>query len=219
MHGTSHQYVSERAAQHLNITYPQMNAITIHLGNGCSMAAIQKGQCIDTSMGLSPLPGLIMGTRSGDIDPAIIFYLANNLNMSVGDIDQLLNKESGLKGISGDNDMRNLTKRYEEGDKQAVLALEMYAYRIKKYIGAYLAALGKADALIFTAGVGENSPLVRKLACQGLGHLGIRLDEDRNKAAGNGIQELQQGDSPVKVLVVPTNEELSIAEQAYALFR
>lgn len=217
MHGTSHQYVSKQAERYLGLNKDSLNAITIHLGNGCSMAAIKNGKSIDTSMGLSPLPGLIMGTRSGDIDPAVIFYLANNLDMSVKEIDQLLNKESGLKGIAGNNDMRSIVSRVEQQDAQARLAIDMYCYRIKKFIGAYLAVIGKADALIFTAGVGENSPLVRQEACKGLEHLGIQLNAAKNQQKKSGIQEIQDTGSQLKILVVPTNEELSIAEQAYAL--
>jgi len=219
MHGTSHRYVSEQAEHYLGLDLHHLNAISIHLGNGCSMTAIQQGKSIDTSMGLSPLPGLMMGTRSGDIDPAVIFYLANRLDMSVQEIDQLLNKQSGLEGIAGDNDMRSIVSLYEQGDKQATLALEMYCYRIKKYMGAYLAVNGAIHALIFTAGVGENSALVREKACQGLEHLGIVLNAGKNHQKKSGIQEIQDEDSRMKILVVPTNEELSIAEQVYRLIQ
>lgn len=219
MHGTSHRYVSEQAEHYLGLEVGQLNAISIHLGNGCSMTAIRQGKSIDTSMGLSPLPGLMMGTRSGDIDPAVIFFLAKRLDMTVDEIDQLLNKQSGLKGIAGDNDMRSIVSRCEEGDQQASLALEMYCYRIKKYIGAYLAVTGDIHALIFTAGVGENSALVREKVCQGLEHLGIVLNAGKNQQHKEGIQEIQDLQSQVKILVVPTNEELSIAEQAYQLMQ
>jgi acetate kinase len=157
MHGTSHLYVSKKATKYLGKNSIDTNLITIHLGNGCSISAIKGGKSVDTSMGLSPLPGLMMGTRSGDIDPAIIFFLHKNLQMPVEKIDNLLNKDSGLKGIAQENDMRMIEKRFEEGDENAKLALEMYCYRIKKYIGSYLAVLGKTDAIIFTAGVGQNS--------------------------------------------------------------
>jgi acetate kinase len=217
MHGTSHQYVSQQAARYLGLQQHAINAISIHLGNGCSMAAIQAGKSVDTSMGLSPLPGLVMGTRSGDIDPAVIFYLANHLKMPVSEIDQLLNKESGLKGITGENDMRSISERVEAGDEQAKLAIAMYCYRIRKYIGAYLTVCGPIQALIFTAGVGENSALVREKACEGLEHLGISLNAAKNLQKKSGIQEIQDAQSHVKILVVPTDEELSIAEQAYAL--
>ncbi len=219
MHGTSHQYVAQQAALHLGIPENKLNAITIHLGNGCSMTAIKNGKSIDTSMGLSPLPGLIMGTRSGDIDPAVIFYMGTQLNMSFEEIDRELNKQSGLKGISGDNDMRTIIERSEQGDKMAGLALEMYTYRIKKYLGAYLAVIGLLDAIIFTAGVGENSALVREKACSGLGHLGIRLHQAKNQQKQKGIQEIQDEERAIKILVVPTNEELAIAEQTYQLVK
>lgn len=219
MHGTSHQYVAHQAAKHLGVPGNQLNAITIHLGNGCSMTAVKEGKSIDTSMGLSPLPGLIMGTRSGDIDPAIIFYMGTKLNMSFEDIDQVLNKQSGLKGIAGENDVRTVVERYEQGDRAAVLALEMYAYRIRKYIGAYLAVTGRLHALIFTAGVGENSSLIREKACEGLEHLGIRMNPGKNLQKQKGIQEIQDEKSQVRILVVPTDEELSIAEQAYGLVK
>jgi acetate kinase len=217
MHGTSHQYVAHQAAKHLGVLPHKLNAISIHLGNGCSMTAIKAGKSVDTSMGLSPLPGLMMGTRSGDIDPAIIFYMGTKLNMSFEEIDRELNKQSGLKGIAGENDMRTIIERVEEGDKNASLALEMYAYRIRKYIGAYLAVAGPLDALIFTAGVGENSAMVREKACEGLEHLGIRLNKAKNLQRQKGIQEVQHGESIVKIMVVPTDEELSIAEQTYQL--
>jgi acetate kinase len=181
------------------------------------MAAIRQGQSIDTSMGISPLPGLMMGTRSGDIDPAIIFYLGRELDMSFDEIDHLLNKKSGLKGISGDNDLRSIISRMEKEDSRAQLALAMYTYRIRKYIGAYLAVCGPLDALVFTAGVGENSPYVREQACKGLEHIGISLDSGKNRQKKNGIKELQTEQGLCKILVIPTDEEQAIAEQAYAL--
>ncbi|WPP51694.1 acetate kinase [Catalinimonas niigatensis] len=219
MHGTSHQFVAHQAASHLGIPMHKLSAITIHLGNGCSMTAIKEGKSIDTSMGLSPLPGLMMGTRSGDIDPAIIFYMGTKLNMSIEEIDQELNKQSGLKGIAGENDMRAIIARVEQGDQAATLALEMYTYRIKKYLGAYLAVIGPLDAIIFTAGVGENSTMIREKSCAGLEHLGIRLNPAKNLQKQKGIQEIQDEESAVKILVVPTDEELSIAEQTYELVR
>jgi len=217
-HGTSHYFVAKAAARHLNIPYDRFNAITVHLGNGASMAAIANGQSIDTSMGFSPLDGLIMGSRSGDLDPAVVYFLGTSAGMSFGEIDRILNKQSGLIGICGDNDLRDIERRRDEGDPAANLALEMYAYRIKKYIGAYLAALGRVDALVFTAGVGEHSPLVRGLACAGLDALGIALDEEKNAAAVRGaLVEIQAESSRVKVLVAPTNEELEIAVQTQAV--
>lgn len=211
MHGTSHHYVAQQAAEYLKQSLDELSLITIHLGNGCSMAAIQKGKCLDTSMGLSPLPGLIMGTRSGDIDPSIYYFLGTQLKMSLEEIDNLLNKESGLKGLTGENDLRKIIARKEEGDQESRLALEMYTYRIKKYIGAYAAALGQLDAIIFTAGVGENSAYIREKVCDGLGILGITLDTEKNNQRSGQLQEIQQEASQAKILVIPTNEELEIA--------
>ena len=212
-HGTSHAYVAERAAGYLAKPLNELNLITIHLGNGASMAALQNGSCVDTTMGMTPLSGLVMGTRSGDVDPALPFFLADHLGMSLKDIDGLLNKESGLKGICGTNDMREVIGKKEAGDELARIALEMYAYRIKKYIGAYFAALGRLDTLIFTAGIGENAPYIRELSCQGLEKLGIEIDSGRNNQKGDGIREINTTGSEVKVLVVPTNEELRIAQE------
>ncbi|WKN31152.1 acetate kinase [Porifericola rhodea] len=217
MHGTSHQYVARQAARYLGNAFSQFNAISIHLGNGCSMTAIKNGKSIDTSMGLSPLPGLMMGTRSGDIDPTVLFYMGTKLQMSFEEIDNVLNKQSGLKGIAGDNDMRHIVERYQNNEADAQLALEMYTYRIKKFIGSYLAILGPLDAIIFTAGVGENSSLVREMACADLEHLGIKVDEKKNNQRSREIQSIAHEDSSIALLVVPTNEELSIAEQAYEL--
>ncbi len=217
MHGTSHQYVAERAAQHLGQPLKSLNLITIHLGNGCSMTAVQHGESVDTSMGLTPLAGLMMGTRSGDIDPAIGYFIAKETGQSVEEINQILNNESGLRGISGSNDLREVIQQHEAGDDDARLALAMYAYRIKRFIGAYYAVLGQVDALIFTAGVGENSALIRQMSCDGLSRLGISVDQKKNQAAVTGVREIQTDDSEVAVLVIPTNEELAIAQQAYAL--
>lgn len=216
-HGTSHQFVSRQGALSLNIELRKFNAITIHLGNGCSMAAVQNGKCIDTSMGLTPLSGLIMGTRSGDLDPSLVLFLANSMGINLKEIDNILNKQSGLKGLTGDNDLRGIIARYERGDPQALLAIEMYVYRIKKYIGAYAAALGRLDAIIFTAGVGENSDLIRKKVCENLQILGLALDNDKNMERRKGIRQVQSPDSKVAILVVPTNEELEIANQVVEL--
>ncbi len=210
-HGTSHSYVAEQAANYLKKPLESLNLITIHLGNGASMAAIKRGKCVDTSMGMTPLEGLVMGTRSGDIDPALPFFLADQLGMNLKEIDNLLNKESGLKGICGTNDMREVIELKRQGDQKAKLALDIYCYRIKKYIGAYLAVLGSLDALVFTAGIGENSSEVRALSCKGLDRLGIRIDEEKNARKSEGIREISQPDSPIKILVIPTNEELKIA--------
>lgn len=219
-HGTSHQYVAEVAAQHLGKPLADTNVITVHLGNGCSITAVRGGLSVDTSMGFSPLPGLIMGTRSGDIDPAVVFFLHDKLGKSVGDIDNLLNKRSGLLGLTGANDLRDIQRRHEDGDEAATLALTMYTYRIKKYIGAYFAVLGRVDAVVFTAGVGQNSALVRALVCDGLAGLGIRLDAARNEARnGDDVREIQADDSAARVLVIATNEELEIARQTVSVIR
>ncbi len=217
MHGTSHRYVAHAAADFLQQLLTSLNLITIHLGNGCSMAAVQAGQSIDTSMGLTPLPGLMMGTRSGDVDPALVYFLTRETGRTAAEVDHLLNHDSGLLGITGQNDLREVTQQYKAGSDAARLALEMYAYRIKKYIGSYLAVLGRVDALVFTAGVGENSALVRQMSCAGLAPLGIVLDEALNKADSSEARAIQSADSKVKVLVVPTNEELAIAQEAYGV--
>jgi acetate kinase len=217
-HGTSHLYVTKRASEFMGQAAGETNLITAHLGNGASITAVQGGRSVDTSMGFTPLPGLIMGSRCGDIDPAVVFYLGTQLGMSFSEIDQLLNKESGLLGISGANDLRDIEDRKDRGEAAAQLALDMYTYRIKKYIGAYMAALQRVDALVFTAGVGENSSYVRWHACAGLNHLGIVLDWERNVRGANGpVVEIQAADSPVKVLIIPTNEELEIATQTLAV--
>jgi acetate kinase len=212
-HGTSHLYVTKAAADYLGKPLAEANFITAHLGNGASITAVKGGQSVDTSMGFSPLPGLIMGTRSGDIDPAIVYYLGTKVKMTLDEIDRLLNKQSGLLGLCGASDLRDIEARAEDNDADAKLALDMYTYRIKKYIGAYFATLGRVDALVFTAGVGENSPYVRWYSCSGLDSLGIRLDADSNNIESDQITEIQASDSRVKVLVIPTNEELEIAIQ------
>ena len=210
-HGTSHAYVAERAADFLGRPLDELSIITIHLGNGASMAAVKNGRCIDTTMGMTPLAGLVMGTRSGDVDPALPFFFAERLGMSLKEIDRLLNKESGLKGICGTNDMREVIQKVEAGDERARVALEVYAYRIKKYIGAYFAVLEVLDVLVFTAGIGENSPHVRALCCKGLQNMGIEMDLGRNRQTGEGVKDISSPDSKSKILVVPTNEELRIA--------
>jgi acetate kinase len=212
-HGTSHYYVAKQAANLLDRTLNSLNLITLHLGNGASMAAVKGGRSLDTSMGMTPLEGLIMGTRSGDIDPAIIFYLERQTGLDSDKLEFILNHESGLKGICGVNDMREIEKRAEAGNARARLAIEMVCYRIKKYIGAYYAVLGQLDALVFTAGIGENSPLIRARCCQGLSHLGIDVDPQKNDRRSEEAFEIQSMRSQVKILVVPTNEELEIAEQ------
>ena len=212
-HGTSHHYIVKEAAKYLKKDVNTLNAITLHLGNGASMSAVRNGKSVDTSMGLTPLEGLIMGTRSGDIDPAVLFYLARKEGLSIDDLDRMLNKESGLKGICGSNDMREIGKMAEEGNEQAQLALDMFNYRIKKYIGAYSAVLGRVDCIIFTGGIGENDTSVRLHTCSDLENLGIKIDEAMNNQRCQDIVKISTEDSPVKVLVIPTNEELEIALQ------
>jgi acetate kinase len=212
-HGTSHSYVAKMGAEYLGLPLSELNLITIHLGNGASMAALKNGKCVDTSMGMTPLEGLVMGTRSGDIDPALPFFLSDHLNMSLDEIDNLLNKDSGLKGMCGTNDMREVMERRDSGDERAKIALEVYVYRIKKYIGAYFAVLGNLDVLIFTAGIGENASEIRMLCCEGLGKLDIKIDPERNYQKGEGIIEINAPEKEVKILIVPTNEELQIAQE------
>jgi len=212
-HGTSHYYVSRRAARMLNRPIEELNIITCHLGNGASMSAVKGGISIDTSMGFTPLEGLLMGTRSGDMDPAIILHVMAREELSLNEANTLLNKHSGLQGISGiSGDMRDILKESGNGNANAQLALDVYCYRIQKYVGAYAAVLGGLDALVFTAGIGENSPVVRKKCCENLGFLGIQIDEEKNdQAKGPQPDEIQADDSKVKVLRIPTNEELVIA--------
>ncbi len=214
-HGTSHHYVIKEASKYLGIE--DINAITLHLGNGASMAAVKNGKCVDTTMGLTPLEGLIMGTRSGDLDPAILFYLARKHDLSIDDLDKLLNKQSGLKGICGNNDMREVESMAEKGDNKAKLALDMFAYRIKKYIGSYSAVIGKLDCIIFTGGIGENDIDTRARCCENLENLGIELDLVKNNQRAKNILDISFKNSKVKVLVIPTNEELEIAIQANSL--
>jgi acetate kinase len=218
-HGTSHAYVSRKAAEHLGRPAAELNLITLHLGNGASVAAVAGGRCIDTSMGLTPLEGLVMGTRSGDLDPAVVFYLHREAGLSVDDIDDLLNKRSGMLGLAGANDMREVARRAADGDQAAAEALDVYCYRIRKYVGAYAAALGRLDALVFTAGVGENNDTVRAGVCQGLEGLGITLNRKRNRARSPRPRTISAADGAVAVLVVPTNEELEIAQQTLAVVR
>jgi acetate kinase len=214
-HGTSHKYVSEQAIAYLK--KKESKIITVHLGNGCSMTAVKDGRCVDTSMGFGPMNGLIMGTRTGDIDQSVIFHFVNELGYSLEEVNTILNKKSGMLGLTGYSDMRDVKSEYKKGNREAVLAYEMYAYHIKKYIGAFVAVLNGLDVLVFTAGVGENDSLTRKLAISNMGYLGILLDESKNEAGGKGIVEIHQSESPVKILVIPTNEELEIARQCYTL--
>lgn len=214
-HGTSHKYVSERAVEYLNMKDSKI--ITIHLGNGCSMSAVRDGVCVDTSMGFGPMNGLIMGTRTGDIDQSIIFHLVNQLGYSLNEVNTLLNKKSGMLGLTGFSDMREVKALYTKGEEAAVLAYEMYAYHIKKYIGSFTAVLNGLDAIVFTGGVGENDALTRALTCKNMEYLGIQLDEEKNESVEKGIREINTIDSRVKIMVIPTNEEAEIARQCYAL--
>ncbi|WP_455170437.1 acetate/propionate family kinase [Aegicerativicinus sediminis] len=217
MHGSSHSFVTKEALKLLDKEEKDTAIITIHLGNGCSMSAVKGGKCIDTSMGLSPLAGLMMGTRSGDIDPSIPFFLGTKMGMSFQEIDTLLNKESGLKGIAGSNDMRDVLEKRDKGDKKASLAIDMYVQRIKKYIGAYIAEMNALDALVFTAGIGENSSVIRELVCSELDFLGIEIDSSLNEMKIKGNQKINSNESKVQVWVIPTNEELEIALQTKKL--
>ncbi len=214
-HGTSHKYVSEQAIKWLNKA--ETKIISIHLGNGCSMAAIKDGKSIDTSMGFGPLSGLMMGTRSGDIDPSVIFHLMEHSGYTLEQLSTLVNKQSGLLGVGGSSDMRDIRKLVDEGNAAAVLALKLYAYRIKKFIGTYTAILNGIDAIIFTAGVGENDSNMREAVCTELDYLGIELDPTQNTAYKGELKEINSDSSKVKILVIPTNEEYEIAHQCYAL--
>ncbi|WP_281746487.1 acetate kinase [Helicobacter suis] len=210
-HGTSHHFVAKEAARFLHIPYLEFNAISLHLGNGASVCAIKEGKSVDTSMGLTPLEGLVMGTRSGDLDPALVEYIAQVSQKSLKEVISMLNKQSGLRGLCGDNDMRAIDARIEAGDERAKLAFEIYAYRIKKYIGAYAFALGRLDALIFTGGVGENCARLRALVCTGLENFGFYLDQKINANPRPGIALLSEAHK-LPILRVPTNEELAIAQ-------
>ncbi|WP_345799961.1 acetate kinase [Microbacterium sp. AZCO] len=212
-HGTSHKFVSEAAAAFLGRPLAELKQIVFHLGNGASVTAIDGGRSVDTSMGMTPLEGLVMGTRSGDIDPAVLFHLARRADLSIGELDALLNKRSGLLGLAGVSDMRDIREGVERGDAAATLAFEVYVHRLRAYAGAYLAQLGGVDVISFTAGVGENAPAVRAAALDTFGFAGIELDPERNAARGRGIRIISSDASRVTVLVVPTNEELEIARQ------
>ncbi len=219
-HGTSHAFVSREAARLLGREPDEVNVIVLHLGNGCSATAVSRGRSVDTSMGMTPLEGLVMGTRSGDIDPALHAHLHREAGWSLEEIDRVLNRESGLKGMAGENDFRELRRLVDEGDERARLAFEVYCYRIRKYVGAYYAALGTVDAIAFTAGVGQHAPTVREASLDGLDALGIRLDRYANAAAsGREATIVSTEDSPVAVMVVPTNEEWEIAQQSLTVVR
>jgi acetate kinase len=214
-HGTSHSFVANEAADHLRRPLGELNMITLHLGNGASATAIERGRSVDTSMGLSPLEGLVMGSRSGDIDPAIVFHLERSAGLSNDEVESMLNRRSGLLGLCGDMDLREVGRRAEEGDADAILALDVYGYRIKKYVGAYLAALGSVDAIVFTGGVGENQADIRRRALDGLEHIGIEVDDSLNRSVdlSGGPVSINAGTSRTAVLVIATNEELEIARQ------
>ncbi|MGW0650951.1 acetate kinase [Streptomyces umbrinus] len=221
-HGTSHAYVSRATAELLGKSPEEVNVIVLHLGNGASASAVERGRCVDTSMGLTPLEGLVMGTRSGDMDPAVIFHLMRVGGMSTDEIDTLLNKRSGLIGLCGDNDMREIRRRIDEGTEdaaQAQLAFDIYIHRLKKYIGAYYAVLGHVDAVAFTAGVGENAAPVREAAIAGLQALGLAVDDELNAVRSGEPRLISPEGARVAVAVVPTDEELEIADQTYALVR
>lgn len=214
-HGTSHKYVSEKAIEYLGVKNSKI--ITIHLGNGCSMTAVKEGKSIDTTLGFGPVTGLVMGTRSGDIDHSIIFHLVNNLGYDLNDVNSMLQKESGMFGLTGFSDLRDIESEAEKGNKDCKLALDMNTYRIKKYIGEYVAAMNGLDAIVFTAGIGENSDFIRKLVCTNMEYFGIELDEEKNKVRAKEITEIHSNNSKTKILIVPTNEEVEIAKQSYNL--
>lgn len=216
-HGTSHKYVSSKAAEMLDKDIKDLNIVTCHLGNGASICAVEKGKSIDTSMGFTPLAGLAMGTRSGNIDPAIIPFLVEKENLSMEEVNNLLNKESGVLGISGvSSDFRDIEQAAEKGNERAELALDVFVNKVKKYIGAYTVLMGEVDAIVFTAGIGENSVEIREMVCEGLENLGIELDKEKNNVRGKEAL-VSKDTSKVKVLVIPTNEELMIAKDTQEL--
>jgi len=218
-HGTSHQYVSEQVPLVLGRDPATLRQIVLHLGNGASVSAVAGGRAVETSMGLTPLEGLVMGTRSGDIDPGVVFHLARTAGLSIDEIDNLLNRRSGMLGLAGVSDFRDLDRLIEAGDAHAALALDVYCHRVRKYIGAYLAVLGGADVVAFTAGVGENASTVRATVLSGLESIGLVLDPERNAVRSAQPRVISTDDSPVTVMVVPTNEELAIARATLALVR
>ena len=218
-HGTSHKYVSENAIDYLKENSLNIGSkiITIHLGNGCSMTAIKDGKSIDHTLGFGPMNGLIMGTRSGDVDQSVIFYMVNSLGYSLDAVNTMLQKQSGMLGLTGYSDLRDIEAEAENGNADCQLALAMNAYRIKKFIGSYAAALNGLDAIIFTAGIGENSSYIRKLVCSNMDYFGIELDASKNEIRSKEIREINTTDSKTKILVIPTNEEIEIANQVYEL--
>ena len=216
-HGTSHKFVSEAAAEFLGRPLDDTKTIVLHLGNGASACAVSDGKSVETSMGMTPLEGLVMGTRSGDLDPAVLFHLHRKTGQTFDDLDTLLNRGSGILGLSGHGDMRDMIAAAKSGDADAKAALDVYLHRLKQYVGAYAAHLGRLDAIVFTAGVGENTPLIRAGALEGLGILGIEIDEERNASPERGARLISTDASRVAVLVIPTNEELEIARQTLAV--
>ncbi|WP_207421929.1 acetate/propionate family kinase [Desertivirga brevis] len=214
-HGTSHKYVTGQALSYLD--NPNAKIITVHLGNGCSMAAVNAGVCVDTSMGLTPLDGLIMGTRTGSIDASVVFHMVSQLGYDIEQVNTLFNKRSGMLGLTGFSDMRDILKAIDAGDKNAKLAYDMYAYRIKKFIGSYAAALNGLDAIVFTAGVGENDAALREMVCTDMGFFGITIDVEKNKVRSKENREINLPEGKVKVLIIPTNEELEIAKECFEL--
>ena len=216
-HGTSHKYVSEQAIEYLGDTSKKI--ITIHLGNGCSISAIKDGKCIEHSMGLGPSSGLVMGTRSGDVDLSVVIHLQKKFGKTADEVNHILQKESGLKGLTGHADFRDVGDSAAEGDKDCINALNLVAHRVKKYIGSYAAILNGLDAIVFTAGIGENSSLMRELTCTNMDWLGIELDKPKNDTRAKGIREIQKESGKVKVLIIPTNEEIEIAKQTFNLLK
>lgn len=216
-HGTSHEFISQQVPALLGKDPAAVNQIVLHLGNGASMSAVQGGKAVDTSMGMTPLAGLVMGTRSGDIDPGIIFHLYRTAGLSIDEIDTLLNRKSGIKGLSGVNDFRELRELIDNHDTDAWVAYNIYIHQLRRYIGSYMITLGRVDAITFTAGVGENAKFVREDALAGLEMYGIRIDQDRNNLPNEGPREISTDDSAIKVFVVPTNEELAIAQKSTEL--
>ncbi len=216
-HGTSHKFVSEKANEYLKKENSKI--ITIHLGNGCSITAVKDGKSIDHSLGFGPMNGLIMGTRSGDIDQSVIFYLVKSMGYSIDDVNKTLQKESGMFGLTGYSDLRDIETEAAKGNKECQIALDMNAYRIKKFIGAYVSVMNGLDAIVFTAGIGENSDVIRSLVCKDMDYLGIELDEEKNAVRSKEIREINKENSLVKILIVPTNEELEIAKQTFKLLK
>jgi len=216
-HGTSHKYVSEKAIEYLG--KKSKNIITIHLGNGCSMSAIKNGKSIENSLGFGPMNGLVMGTRSGDIDQSVIFFLMKKLNKSIEEVNNLLQKESGMKGLTGFSDLREIEENANNGNANCQNALNLASYRIKKYIGSYTTTLNGLDAIVFTAGIGENSALMRQMSCENLDFFGIELDDELNAVRSKKIREIQKQNAKVKILIIPTNEEIEIAKQSYTLLK